>query len=102
MTYRLLAALALAALTAPAWAQTDSLRVEIDDMAKEVVETLKGESPPVEAVAVGNFTGPATSDTSGGPLIQKTLCEALAKRGMRVDKTANVGLKGEYEDVKDA
>jgi hypothetical protein len=102
MRYCVLAALALAALTVPAWAQNDSLRVEIDDMAKEVVETLKGESPPVVEVAVGSFTGPATSDTSGGPLIQKTLCEALTKRGMKVQRTANVGIKGEYEDVKDA
>ncbi len=98
----LCAALALACAAGPLRAQTNALRVEMDLMAKEVAANLKDLPNPVESVVVGDFTGPATQSTSGGSVISMVLSESLKKHGIRVAQRAEVGIKGEYEDVKDA
>src|SRR5262249_37716603 len=54
-----------------------------------------------EAIAVGEFTGPAQLPTSGGPLIAETLSEELRKAGLTVKRIAAIGVKGEYQDIKD-
>src|SRR5262245_62067805 len=87
-----------AALAAPARAD-DALRTEIVTVAKGIAEAVKGLGH--EAIAVGEFTGPAQLSASGGPLIVKTLTEELPKQGLAVKQGATVGLKGEFEDVKD-
>ncbi|MFO0811015.1 MAG: hypothetical protein U0746_20490 [Gemmataceae bacterium] len=95
------AALMLAALTTPLRAQNASLRVEMEEMAKEVSQILQSLPTPVGAIRVGDFTGPATMETSGGSVIALALTESLPKHGIRIAHTAPVGIKGEYEDVKD-
>src|SRR5947208_7577399 len=86
------------ALAAPARAD-DALRTELVAIAKGIAEAVKGLGH--EAIAVGEFTGPAQLVASGGPLIVKTLTEELPKQGLAVKRGATVGVKGEFEDVKD-
>src|SRR2546430_2206628 len=87
-----------AALAAPARAD-DALRTELAAVAKGIAEAVKGLGH--EAIAVGEFTGPAQLAASGGPAIAKTLAEELPKHGLAVKPGASVGVKGEFEDVKD-
>src|SRR5215218_8434236 len=92
-------ALALwAALAAPTRAD-DALRTELAAVAKGIAEAVKGLGH--DAIAVGEFTGPAQLAASGGPVITKTLTEELPKHGLTVKRVATVGVKGEFEDVKD-
>src|SRR5262249_31335488 len=64
-------ALALwAALAVPSRAE-DALRKELAAVAKGIAEAVKGLGH--EAIAVGEFTGPAQLAASGGPAIAKTL-----------------------------
>src|SRR5262249_55531401 len=97
--YAAATALALwAALAVPARAD-DALRTELAVVAKGIAEAVKGLGH--EAIAVGEFTGPAQLAASGGPVITKTLTEELPKHGLTVKRVAPVGVKGEFEDVKD-
>src|SRR3954453_18668383 len=88
----------LVALVAPARAD-DALRTELSAVAKGIAEAVKGLGH--ESVAVGEFTGPAQLAASGGPVISKTLAEEIVKNGLSVKRVAPVGIKGEFEDVKD-
>src|SRR5262245_34611320 len=83
---------------APARAD-DALRTELAAVAKGIAEAVKGLGH--EAIAVGEFTGPAQLAASGGPAIAKVLAEELPKNGLAVKRVATVGVKGEFEDVKD-
>ena len=83
---------------APAHAD-DALRTELATVAKGIAEAVKGLGH--EAIAVGEFTGPGSLAASGGPAITKTLAEELPKQGVAVRSAAPVGVRGEFEDVKD-
>jgi hypothetical protein len=85
-------------LSTPARAE-DALRTELAAVAKGIAEAVKGLGH--ETIAVGEFTGPAQLASSGGPVITKTLTEELPKNGLTVKRVAAVGVKGEFEDVKD-
>jgi hypothetical protein len=76
-----------------------ALRTELSTIAKGIAEAVKGLGH--EAIAVGEFTGPGQLAASGGPVIAKTLGEELPKHGVAVKGGAPVGVKGEFEDVKD-
>src|SRR5438270_7175465 len=87
-------------LLSPAPARADdALRKELAIIAKGIAEAVKGLGH--ESIAVGEFTGPAQLAASGGPVIAKTLAEELPKHGLAVKRVAPVGVKGEFEDVKD-
>jgi hypothetical protein len=92
------AGLALTLLAAPARAD-DALRTELAVVAKGIAEAVKGLGH--DAIAVGEFTGPAQLAATGGPAVAKTLGEELTKNGLTVKRVATVGVKGEFEDVKD-
>src|SRR6516164_8324893 len=77
----------------------DALRRELATVAKGIAQALKGLGH--DTVAVGEFTGPAQLATSSGPVIAKTLTEELPKNGVTVKRVAPIGVKGEFEDVKD-
>src|SRR5262245_30677695 len=77
----------------------DALRKELAAVAKGIAEAVKGLGH--DTVAVGEFTGPAQLATSSGPVIAKTLAEELPKNGVAVKRVAPIGVKGEFEDVKD-
>jgi hypothetical protein len=92
------AACCLLLAAAPARAD-DALRKELAVVARGIAEAVKGLGH--QAIAVGEFTGPAQLAASGGPAIAKTLAEELAKNKVTVNRDASVGVKGEFEDVKD-
>jgi hypothetical protein len=77
----------------------EALRTELTVVAKGIAEAVQGLGH--EAIAVGEFTGPAQLAASGGPVITKTFAEELAKHGLAVKRVATIGVKGEFEDVKD-
>src|SRR5262245_36623397 len=77
----------------------DPLRKELAAIAKGIATALKGLGH--DSVAVGEFTGPAQLATSSGPCITKMLSEELPKNGVAVKRVASIGVKGEFEDVKD-
>src|SRR6516162_501655 len=92
-------ALALWAEVAAPGRADNALRTELATIAKGIAEAVKGLGH--EAIAVGEFTGPAQLASSGGPVITKTLTEELPKHGLAVKRVATIGVKGEFEDVKD-
>src|SRR5262249_18407363 len=91
--------LAIGAVVASSARADDPLRKELAAIAKGIAGALKGLGP--DTVAVGGFPGPAPLPTSSGPAIAKMLCEELPKNGVAVKRVAPIGVKGEFEDVKD-
>jgi hypothetical protein len=91
--------LALGVVLASPVRADEALRKELAVIAKGVAEAVKGLGH--DTVAVGEFTGPAQLATSSGPVIAKTLSEELPKNGVAVKRVAPIGVKGEFEDVKD-
>lgn len=87
-----------AAFNAPVRAD-EALRKELSTIAQGIAESVKALGH--QTVAVGEFTGPAQLATSSGPVITKTLTEELPKHGVEVKRVAPIGVKGEFEDVKD-
>lgn len=77
-----------------AWA-SDALREGLGGLARDVKKLLdhRGES----ALAVGQFTGPATFPSSAGPGIAQLLTEELQKLGVAIQARAALGIKGEYQ-----
>ena len=92
-------ALALGTVLAGPVRADEALRTELAAIARGIAEAVKGLGH--DTVAVGEFTGPAQLATSSGPVITKTLAEELSKNGVAVKRVAAVGVKGEFEDVKD-
>src|SRR5262245_23274286 len=91
---------AFVALTNTSLARADdALRKELAAVAKGIADAVKALGH--DTVAVGEFTGPAQLATSSGPVIAKTLTEELPKNGVTVKRVAPIGVKGEFEDVKD-
>src|SRR5262249_22686703 len=91
---------AIVALTNTSLARAeDALRKELAAVAKGIADAVKALGH--DTVAVGEFTGPAQLATSSGPVIAKTLTEELPKNGVTVKRVAPIGVKGEFEDVKD-
>jgi hypothetical protein len=91
--------LTLGVLVASPARADDALRKELAAVAQGIAEAVKGLGH--DAIAVGEFTGPAQLATSSGPVISKTLGEELSKNGVAVQRAASIGVKGEFEDVKD-
>jgi hypothetical protein len=54
-----------------------------------------------DAIAVGEFTGPAHANSSGGAGIKLALIEQFQKLGVRVSRRADLEVKGDYLDVVD-
>lgn len=71
------------------------------DMRREMGELAKGikgflDTHNSEAIAMGQFTGPANFPTSAGPGLVQVLTEELQKLNVTVKTRAAMGLKGEY------
>lgn len=95
---RLLALALLAGLAGPAGAAED-LDKEMAVVAKGIKQLLAGRGQ--DAIAVGEFTGPAHANSSGGAGIKLALMEQLQKMGVRVSRKAELEVKGDYLDVVD-
>ena len=52
-----------------------------------------------DAVAVGEFRGPAKLAASGGPAISKALGDELKKLGVALNAGAELEVNGDYRDV---
>jgi hypothetical protein len=96
-----MAALILAAAVVPGAAgAAESMRDEIRAaLAEPIKKLLKKENQ--DAVAVGEFTGPAQLDTNSGPGIQEMLADELRALRVNVAKTAAYSVKGSYAKVRD-
>ena len=89
---------ALMILVGPAQA-ADDLGREMAEVAKEIKKSLDDRQQ--EAIAVGEFTGPARMASSGGPGIKHTLIEELKRISIRVERKADLEIKGDYFDAED-
>jgi hypothetical protein len=79
--------------------QPDDLHREMAELARQVKGLLDQKGN--DAIAVGDFRGPARLASSGGPAIAKTLIEALKALGVSVKRLAALEINGEYRDVED-
>jgi len=70
------------------------MRKELAEVAKSLKQLLDGQNE--DAIAVGQFQGPANFPTSAGPGIAQMLTEELQKLGKTVKARAKYGVKGEY------
>jgi hypothetical protein len=72
---------------------------EMSEVARQVKLLLdqKGQ----DAIAVGDFHGPARLAASSGPAIRKAVYEALRRLGVAVRRDAGLMLRGEYRDFED-
>jgi hypothetical protein len=90
---------AVLAAAGPARA-SEALRNEVRAALAEPIKKLLEEEKQ-EAVAVGEFTGPAQLDTNAGPGLRQILAEELAALKVSVQKKANLSVKGRYAKVDD-
>ncbi len=93
-----LALLLVAILSGSARAAED-LDKEMGVVAGGIKQLLDGRMQ--DAIAVGEFTGPARTNSSGGPGIKLALIKQLEKSGVRVSRRAELEVKGDYLDVVD-
>src|SRR5437764_391722 len=103
VTRRFITSLVLVAAVsvfAPAAHGTELLRKEMATVAQAIKQIVEEEKQ--EAVAVGEFTGPAQLDTNAGPGIQQLLISELQALKVSVQKKANLSVKGRYAKVPDA
>jgi hypothetical protein len=89
----LLAAIPLAQAQPGAWGQ------DLAVVAKGIQQLLTGRGE--EAIAVGDFRGPAQIDTNFGPGFQQQLDAELRALKIRVDRKARLSVTGEYLAVQD-
>src|SRR5436190_15374420 len=86
------------AVPVPARAAND-LNVEMETVARQIKLLLdqKGQ----DAIAVGDFRGPAKLAASAGPAISKALTDELKKLDVAVKRRADLEVNGDYRDVED-
>ena len=53
-----------------------------------------------KSLEIGEFTGPAGAEASGGPGLQLGLTAELKKLGVKLDKNASLELTGVYGKAK--
>jgi hypothetical protein len=94
-----LAGVALLTAARPASA-SEALRKEIHAALAEPIKKLLEEEKQ-EAIAIGEFTGPAQLDTNAGPGIQQLLTEELMALKVPVQKQANLSIRGRYAKLDD-
>lgn len=78
---------------------SNSLRLELAEAAKKIVEVVH--SKKASAIAVGDFTGPRRLRASSGPGIAEVLAEELKKVGIKVSDDAELEIKGDFLDIED-
>ena len=97
--WALMAALVLSMTSTGRATATDNLRLEMTALSQQIKDLMEKEKQ--DAIAVGEFSGPAHLPGSGA-LIRKTLTEELTKKGVTVKPgAANYEIKGDYRDYLD-
>lgn len=77
----------------------DDLNRELAEVARGIKQLLDGRGQ--DSVAVGEFTGPARAAASGGAGVKQALIEELKRAGVRVERKAELEVKGDYLDAED-
>jgi hypothetical protein len=95
-----LAGLALLSQTSPVVAEVRPLRDEVRVALAEPVKKLLEEEKQ-EAVAIGEFTGPAQLDSNAGPGLQQVLTEELKALKVDIRTKADLSVKGRYAKIED-
>jgi serine/threonine protein kinase len=85
--------------TTVATTATDDLHRELAELAKQVKALLDQKGN--DAIAMGDFRGPARLASSAGTAIAKALADDLQKLGVIVRRGAALEVNGEYRDVED-
>lgn len=75
------------------------LNQELAVVAGAIKQLLEGRN--LDAIAVGEFTGPARAVASGGAGIKHALIDEFKRAGVRVDRRADLEAKGDFRDVED-
>jgi hypothetical protein len=83
---------------APPRASATGLRPALAGFARQIQRALRKEG--ARSLALGDFSGPATQDTNAGPGLQRVLLQELEALGLRVEKKAEMSVKGEYTAVR--
>lgn len=91
--------LILAACSLPAARAADDLDRELAVVAKGIKKLLDGRNE--DGIAIGEFTGSARANASGGAGIKLALTKQLEKLGVRVSRKAELEVKGDFLDVED-
>jgi hypothetical protein len=97
--WRLGLAVALAAAGAGPDPSAPALNQELAVVAEAIKQLLDGRGQ--DAIAVGAFTGPERATANGGNGIKHALTEELKRVGVRVEKRADLEIKGDYFDAED-
>ena len=97
--WALIVALAMSMVSTGRASAEDNLRLEMTALSQQIKDLLEKEKQ--DAIAVGEFSGPAHLPGSGA-LIRKTLMEELTRKGVTVKVDArNFEVKGDYRDYLD-
>src|SRR5262245_59349438 len=75
------------------------LNQELSVVSQGIKQLLAGRD--LDSIAVGEFTGPPQTLSSGGVEIKRVLIEELKRAGVRIDRRAALGIKGDYQDAFD-
>jgi hypothetical protein len=87
----------LAALAAvPASRADESLRPKVAEIALDIKKILDGRTPPVDSIAVGEFSAPAGYAANYGPGVADLLTQELTKLKIRVNKDAAYKVQGDF------
>jgi hypothetical protein len=92
--------LVLAASSLTAAHAADDLDKELAVVAKGIKQLLDGRNE--DSIAIGEFTGSARVNASGGAGIKLALTRQLEKLGVRVGRKAELEVKGDFLDVEDS
>ena len=77
----------------------EDLKAAMKVLASNVQKLLAEEKQ--EAIAIGEFTGPAQLDSNFGPGLKRMLSEELQALKVTMSRTANLQIKGRYASVPD-
>jgi len=74
----------------------EALAKKIASVALNISKLLQTQSPSVDAISIGAFSGPPTFPSSSGPAFVQLFTDAFQKHGITVKTRASIGLTGEY------
>jgi hypothetical protein len=77
----------------------DNLKGAMNSLATAVRQVVEEEKQ--EAVAVGDFSGPASLDANFGPGLKSMLTQELSTQKLTVSRKANLSVKGRYAPITD-
>src|SRR6185436_8413389 len=92
-------ALVGAAARADEQPKKEDLKAAMQTLATAVKQVIEEEKQ--EAIAIGDFTGPASLDSNFGPGLKNMLAKELDTQKVPVNRKANLSVKGRYAAITD-